>query len=190
MELVPVKHGALELSKAENTIHHYLKGHKAPTIHKLLAREGIKCSRRGIHGFLRTFEETGLILRVPGSGRPSKITREVKEFVERQMELDNETTAYQLHELLVRAGYNISLSTILRCRLSLGWMFRGSAYCQLIREANKAKRLQFAQDHLNDTFQDVLWTDECTIQMESHRRFACRKKGQAPSQNQGAPFCN
>ena len=76
---------------------------------------------------------------------------------------------YQLEELLVRAGYNISLSTILQCRLSLGWTFHSSAYCQLIKEANKAKRLQFAQDNLHDIYQDVIWTDECAIQMESHQ---------------------
>ena len=174
----------------QRILYHYLKGRKAPTIHKLLARKGIKCSRRGIHGFLRTFEETGLILRVPGSGRPSKITREVKEFVERQMELDDETTAYQLHELLVRAGYNISLSTILRCRLSLGWMFRGSAYCQLIREANKAKRLQFAQDHLMIRSRTSFGLMNVPFKWNRTDASHAERKDKPPSQNQGAPFCN
>ena len=36
-------------------------------------------------------------------------------------------------------------------------------------------------DHLeeyNDNkFEDVLWTDESSIQLESHKRFCCRKKG-------------
>ena len=96
------------------------------------------------------------------------------------MRADDETTAYQLHRLLNEKGYSISLRTILRCRTALGWTFRGSAYCQLIREANKAKRLTWAQQHLNDTFDDVIWTDECTVQMESHRRFAYRKRGEAP----------
>ena len=31
-----------------------------------------------------------------------------------------------------------------------------------------------------DDFEDVLWTDECSVQMESHRRFCCRKIGEAP----------
>ena len=55
---------------------------------------------------------------------------------------DDETTAMQLHELLVHNGISISLYTVFRCREQLGWTFRGSAYCQLIREANKQKRLQ------------------------------------------------
>ena len=111
-------------------------------------------------------------------GRPSKITAEIKQLVE-QMRID-ETTACQLHRMLTEKGYSISLRTILRCRTALGWTFRGSAYCQLIRESNKQKRLQWAQQHLGQSFEDVIWTDESTIQLESHRRFACRKRGEAP----------
>ena len=66
------------------------------------------------------------------------------------MRLDDETTAIQLHQLLISRGYNISKRTVLRCRTSLGWTFRGSAYCQLIREANKAKRLAFAQKYVEE----------------------------------------
>ena len=101
----------------------------------------------------------------------------IKQIVEDQMRVDDETTAYQLHRLLTEKGYSISLRTVLRCWTALGWTFRGSAYCQLIREGNKVKRLAWARDHLHDTFDDVIWSDECTVQMESHRRFACRKQG-------------
>ena len=64
---------------------------------------------------------------------------EVKRVVESQMRLDDETTAYQLHALLNSKGYCLSLTTVLHYRTSLGWTFRGSAYCQLIREVNKQK---------------------------------------------------
>ena len=53
------------------------------------------------------------------------------------MHIDDETTAHQLHRLLQSRGYKISLLTVLRCRRSLGWTFRGSAYCQLVRNVNK-----------------------------------------------------
>ena len=96
------------------------------------------------------------------------------------MTRDDETTATQLHRMLVDNGVDISLSTILRCRTSLGWTFRGSAYCQLIRENNKVKRLEWAQWNKDDNFDDVIWTDECSIQLENHRRFCCRKEGQPP----------
>ena len=84
------------------------------------------------------------------------------------MQHDDETTAMQLHRLLTDHGYSISLRTILRCRTSLGWTFRGSAYCQMIRDVNKEKRLAWAREHLGDLFDDVIFTDETSIQMETH----------------------
>ena len=75
------------------------------------------------------------------------------------MRQNDETTGMQLHTLLVGTGYNLSKRTILRCRTALGWTFRGSAYCQLIREANKSKRLEWAQQYRTDTFDNVVWTD-------------------------------
>ena len=140
-------------------------------------------SRRGIGKFLKRYEVSGTIARRAGSGRPTKITSEVKQIVEEQMRCDDESTAYQLHALLIRLNYSLTLRTILRCRKSLGWTFRGSAYCQLIRQANKEKRLLWARRYLHEAatgFQDVVWTDECTEQLETHRRFCCRKKGEWP----------
>ncbi len=128
--------------------------------------------------FLDKFHETGCLLRQPGSGRPSKVTAEIKKIVDDQMDIDDETTAHQLHSFLCRKGYNISIRTVLRCWSKLGWTFRGSAYCQLIRHVNKEKRLDFhfAQKFKDDNFLDVIYTDESSIQMESHRRFAAVKK--------------
>ena len=56
-------------------------------------------SRRGIAKFLKKYLETSSISRRPGSGRPSKVTIEIKQFVEQQMRLDDETTAHQLYGL-------------------------------------------------------------------------------------------
>ena len=166
--------------KKQRIVHFYAQGLRAPTIAKLLSSEGLYCSRTGVAKFLKQYENSGSINRRPGSGRPSKITDEIKELVNEQMRRDDETTAHQLHRMLTQRGFVISLRTILRCRTTLGWTFRGSAYCQLIRNANKEKRLAFALTHLNNDFENVIWTNECTVQMESHRRFCCRKRGEAP----------
>ena len=47
----------------------------------------------------------------------------------------------------------------------------------------QGKRLHWARCHLHEAstgFQDVVWTDECTVQLETHRRFCCRKQGERP----------
>ena len=158
-------------------------GFKAPTIAKKLREEGIYATRVGIHKFLCVYNVTRSIRRQSGSGRPSKITYEVKALVDQQMMKDDETTASQLHQLLLNNRYYISKKTILRCRKDLGWTFRGSAYCQLIRAVNKEKRLEWAINNVaeaNDGFRDVIWTDESSIQLETHRRHSYRRRGEAP----------
>ena len=78
------------------------------------------------------------------------------------MRADDEATAVQLCVLLRSKGYSISLSTILHSRKSLGWTFRGSAYCQLIREVNKAMRLDWARQYVHEAeteFLDVVYTE-------------------------------
>jgi hypothetical protein len=76
------------------------------------------------------------------------------------MRLNDETTAIQLHDILTHHGISVSIRTVLRSHQELGWTFRGSAYCQLIRDVNKAKRLEWAQQHTGDTFDNVIWSDE------------------------------
>ena len=53
------------------------------------------------------------------------------------MQLDDETTAVQLQKIFVDDGHPMCLQTILDSRQKLGWTFRGSAYCQIIRHENK-----------------------------------------------------
>lgn len=158
------------------------RGLTARAIVDSLADEGLRATPQGIAKFLRRVQDTGTLERQPGSGRPSSVTPLIQGLVESQMRRDDETTAVQLHALLRRHGHNISPSTILRSRSALGWTFRGSAYCQMIRQPNKEKRLAFAREYLHEAdggFADVVWTDETSIQLETHRRFCCRKRESA-----------
>jgi hypothetical protein len=90
----------------------------------------------------------------------------MKFIVDGQMEKDDEMTVQELHATVYDGGYSVSKSTVLRCRKALGWTFRGSAYCQMIREANKVKRLEWARAYASEAdtgFLDVIWTDETSI---------------------------
>ena len=115
---------------------------EGPTIACILRAGGSSACRRGISKFLVRYARTGSVARQAGSGRSSIKTQEIQEIVETKMWEDDESTVTQLHQLLIARGYNLSLRTMLRCRTALGWTFQGSAYCQLIRTANKALRLQ------------------------------------------------
>uniref|UniRef100_A0A1X7T7M2 Transposase Tc1-like domain-containing protein n=1 Tax=Amphimedon queenslandica TaxID=400682 RepID=A0A1X7T7M2_AMPQE len=144
--------------------------------------EGLKVKVSAVCRLLRKYRETGNIARKLGSRCPTKITPDVLRIVENQMQLDDETTAIQLQRILADNGHPLTLMTILRSREKLGWTFRGSTYCQLIREVNKGNRLRWAQEHVQEAcsdggFLNVLWTDECSVMLECHHHFCCRKQG-------------
>ena len=95
--------------KKQRILYLYSKGYRPPTIKKMLDKENLKCSRVGVYKFLKLYNATRSISRRVGSGRPSKITAEIKQLVEQQMRIDDETTAYQLHRMLTEKGYSILL---------------------------------------------------------------------------------
>ena len=130
--------------------------------------------------FIDCYISSGTICRLPVSGRQLRITDEVTKVVEEAMQLDDKTTVCQLHVILTQQGYTLSLSTILHCRSLLDWTFHGSAYCQVICKVNKAKRLEWCRNNLENDFADVVFTNKYSIQMETHRRFCCQKSGEPP----------
>ena len=143
-----------------------------------LGKEGIRPCRQTVWRFWVRYRRNKTTKPLPRNGRPTKLTESVLELIEQKMQSDDETTVKEL-ALLIRSefGYWISLRTVLKGTKLLGWTSRGAAYCQLIRQQNKEKRLRWARENLHDDFADVVWSDETTVQLETHRRFCCRKKG-------------
>ena len=146
----------------------------------LMLEDGIRSTKQGVRQFLKRYDLTKSIARKPGSGLPPKLSPELQKLIEDTMKNDDETTATQLQALLAAKDIYVSLATIVRNRVQLGWTYRGSAYCQLIRQQNKEKRLTWARDNLHDEFNNVIWTDETTVQIETHKRHCYRKQGQKP----------
>ena len=149
-------------------------------IARCLAEEGYKASKVGIYKFLRRYKETGTIARAPGSGRSSKVNHEIRKLIEEQMQRNDETTALEIKQLLEKEGFDASESSIRQWRKDLGWTSKGTSYCQMIREVNKEKRLKFATENNGMTLLDTIYTDETTVQIETHRRTCSYKRGCKP----------
>ena len=81
---------------------------------------------------------------------------------------DNETTAKELTEMLSEHGHHVCERTALPYQTQLGCTRRGSACCQMIHHANKAKQLAWARKNIGDDFSDCIYSDATTVQMESH----------------------
>ena len=146
-----------------------------------LMKEGIHTCRQMVWRFRQHVEKNGTMQPLPKSGRPKKDTPEVLAVIEKCMQDDDETTGKELLSAVLRkTSINITAASTLTARKSLGWTSRGSAYCQLIRNGNRVKRLEWAKENIGATFHDVIWTDETSVQLETHRQFCCRKRGQKP----------
>ena len=67
-------------------------------------------------------------------------------------------------------GVEISMLKTQRLRHKLGWVCSKTKYCQMVRETSRVKRL----DHANlcianeDKFDDIIWSNECNVQLESN----------------------
>ena len=172
---VKVKNTAPSLSRSENVFHCQGAGNLR-----------IQVSRFGVHKFIIVYHETGSVGRHPGSGRISKVTDHMKMLLLRNkcsemMKHCTSTPSHTFGELCQHF-----FQTILRCWKVLGWTFRGSTYCQLIWKANKTKRLEWCYRYKEDRFDDVIWIDESTIQLEAHRWYCCCKQGRIPRPK---PWC-
>ena len=164
----------------QRAVYYAAQGLNDSAISRVLATEGLPYCPKSVSLLLRKLKAGQSIVRKPAVGRPRKTTQRVRDLIEEQMQKDDDSSATELDRLLQGKGIKLSRSTILRCRRQLGWTYRGAAYCQLIREANKLKRLSWCMENQCTNFLNVVWTDETSIQLENHRRFCHRKHGEKP----------
>ena len=88
----------------QRILFYHQQGRTSRPTRNLLLGEGIWVSHVDIYSFLKRFENRGTISRHHRSGRPSKITEEVKRILEAEMQLEDETTATQLCRFLAQQG--------------------------------------------------------------------------------------
>ena len=131
----------------------------------------------------KELETEGLSVSYPSVARIVNklvLTGSIENLARSQMRRNDETTSRQIQKRLASHGLTVHAATVRRSRKEQGWALQNTRYCQLIREANKAKRMEFAQRVLDtgDTFHNVIFTDECSISLEQFRRTSYRKIGE------------
>ena len=104
------------------------------------------------------------------------MTAQIKLIVEEHMTRDDETTAHQLRALLGEEGvHRVSpdhFSMPFHSWVDFPWE------CVLPAHSHREKRYNWVVANKDDEFEDVIYTDECSVQLETHKRFCCRKEGQ------------
>ncbi|KAK3104734.1 hypothetical protein FSP39_008937 [Pinctada imbricata] len=149
---------------------------------KLLEDEKLYTHRGFVRRTINTFNSCGKLYRDNKNGRTSKLFKNctIRSIIDDRLKKNDEETAKSLQVYLQYRNFQLSISTINRIKQSLGWTLRGTRYCQLIREANKPKRVQWANDHISDTFENVIWSDETSVWLEQHATRCYRRRGVLP----------
>ena len=156
------------------------KGFKVKAIRKRLEEQEVFVSRAAIFKLLRKYRVHGTIGDLPRPRRARILTDEQLVFIDEALADNDELTARRLRGLIQDKWpeTRMSISTIKRARKNLGWVATRPRYCQLIRETNKEKRLVWCKERLEDdeSFEDVVFSDECSVEQDSHGRLCFRRK--------------
>ena len=146
-----------------------------------LQEAGFRVSRSGVYYVLKKYRKSGTLFDYPRCGRPKVLSQRIHQRIDYWLHDNNELTTndllFKLHD---EEGLTASRSSVARARQRMGSTGRATRYCQLIREANKSKRVEFCQKLLDthESFDDVVFTDESMIQLKPAHRKVYHKTGE------------
>lgn len=90
-------------------------------------------------------------------------------------------TATDIQRQLQETGTSLSKTTVHRVIKEAGYTASAPRYCQMIREVNKVKRVDFCKQLVldNDNFNDIVFTDECTVQLHDNKVVVYRLRNES-----------
>ena len=143
------------------------EGKKVSEIVTTLESEGKRTSRATVQRWVFRWRTNRGLRDRHRSGRLLKITVEI--------------SSVELQRLISRKfSINISAPTIRRhIRMHLKWVVLRTRFGPMISDKNKVKRSTFAQMCLDteDSFDNVIWTDESSVQLTRHSQMMRVKMG-------------
>jgi len=158
-------------------------GYTISKIQAHLAKEDLAVSKKSLYLLMKKYKITGSVADHRTVKPPRKLTDEHYRFLDECMADNDELTATKLLAILKEKypSLNVSVSAVKRARVELGWTAKKTRYGALVSEVNQEKRVEWCRERQETgdmEFDDVLFTDECTVQLDSHRRVTFYKKGQ------------
>ena len=119
---------------------------------------GLRISLSTIRNIVDKYKTTGEIVKdLSKTKRKAKFgdEEEHKNFIDEQMKRTRDMSSEVLsRKILQTFNINYSASRVRHLRRRLGWLCTTPKYCQMIRDTNKEKRMQWCQDMVrsNETF--------------------------------------
>ena len=160
------------------------QGKTVVSIVKELRKNGISTTCRTVTRRICQWTKGGGLQDQVRPGRPSVITDKISEYLDKMLEDDDELSTSKFNRLIVKK-FRLQISApMIRwiLRLKLNWVTVKAGTGPMISDANKIKRVEFAKCCIaaKDSFKDVIWTDESTIQLVRYARSVRIKIGKEP----------
>ena len=172
----------LDIATRKHVVMLHRAGYKLGPIYARLKQEGIDTTPRSLQRLIKKFKVHHTVADLPRRRKTKIITTEMLKMIDRLLEGNDELTARMIRRKLEDKfpQLQVSLATVKRARRDNGWVSTRPHYCQLIREANKAKRVVWCKQQLDDReqFDDIVFTDKCTVQLDNHGRLCFRRRRQ------------
>jgi transposase len=183
-KLKPMKLGYMSIGERQQVLLLKNLGYSEPDIALSLG-----CSERIVWRVLKKFRETADLADKPKVGRRRNTSPEIDAEIKALCEEDRTRTSGQIAAILKEKYPELKLSacTVRKRLVSFGLFGRMASRKPLLRDANKIKRLAFAEKYQHWTPADwskVLWSDEKKIELfNTKRRKYVRRKLREPLRN-------
>ena len=144
-----------------------------------LAKDKIYVSARSVRLIIKKYRAKGIVEEPKKCNAKKKVTEEIKKYIDMRLEQNDELNSTVLvNEIAAKFNVTVCTSTIRQHRAKLGWTKSTPRYVQLIKRVNTVKRYNFAVACFarRESFNDVIFSDECTIQMDQHHTLCFRKR--------------
>lgn len=167
-------------------IRRYEKGDKAKTIRRELCDNGLEVTRRQIEHLIKQY--------VKGYFRTDMHTTNAKptiavahrdmEIVSTSLTANPDQSARDLRRQLLQDGSKVSLSTVKRVIKRCGFTSDVPRYSHMVRFANQQPRVEFCNMliNTNDTLDDIIFTDESSVQLHNNKSSCYRPIGKGNRQ--------
>ena len=141
-------------------------------------RTGISSST--VYDNIKKLKQSGTIQHIEGSGCPRKIeanaSRALAQYIQRDSSISTRTLATRLSSSIV----DISYRTVGRYLVRSGYRKSLPRAMPMLTDNHKHRHVKWAQNHFNDDWENMLFSDETAFQLFQNT-VECWHKGQLPT---------
>ena len=121
-----------------------------------------KIPLRTVYYNLHKLQVTKGIEQKKRAGRPTSITAEISKKIKQYI---RQEPTISTRRLAIKLGNKVSRITIAHHLKALGYKYNVPAKTPMLTKLHKEKRVEWAQNHLNDNWDNTFFTDEMAFQL-------------------------